>query len=153
MTPGCVLYLLLVWLNSGLHIGSLRDGRSGTRIPLRRDIFSSPHPSTPALGPTQSTLKLIPDSLLGIQRLEGSDAIHPSLVPRLTMSRTYTYSVSVLPMASYIGIFIFTLKELQIIKSIPHHKVTIHEYDVKKKPKHSFIGQLRTWMSHECLHR
>jgi len=57
-------------------------------------------------------------------------------------------------MASYKGIFIFTLQELQSNKPIPHHRTTVHEYDLKHiKTKHSFIGQLHKWMSHEYLHR
>jgi len=52
----CVFYLLLVWFNRGLHIDLLRDGRSGARIPLRRDIFlfSTPIHTCPGAHPITS---------------------------------------------------------------------------------------------------
>jgi len=57
----------------------LRSGRSRDRIPVERDFL---HPSTPALGPTQSPIQWVPGLFPG-GRVTGAGIDHPHLAPRL----------------------------------------------------------------------
>jgi hypothetical protein len=72
----------------------LRTGRPGFDLRQRQRIFLLASASRPALGPTQSPVQWIPGVLSpGVKRGRGVTlTTHPHLVPRLSMSRSYTSS-------------------------------------------------------------
>ena len=66
---------LSVGRDSSASLWLLRAGRSGDRIPWGRDF---PHPSTKALGPTQSPMQWVP-SLFTEVKLPGRGVDYPLL--------------------------------------------------------------------------
>ena len=72
--------LQLLHFHSGRYSDCLLAGRSGDRIPMGRDL---PHPSRPALGPTQPPTQWIPGLFQGVKRPGRGDDHPPHLVSRL----------------------------------------------------------------------
>jgi hypothetical protein len=133
---------LYILANSRVSSGSivseygLDDRAIGVRSPAGQMIFPLSSVSRPALGPTQSPVQWEPRVLSsGVKRGRGVTlTIHPHLVRRLTMSRSYTSSTPSASMACSVSTLHFIYILARYERLYPHH---FHCTDYK----HSFISR------------
>jgi hypothetical protein len=115
-----ILELIPIGATVAQAVYSLTTGRTiGVRSPAGAENFFLVSVSRPALGRTQPPIQWVPGVLSpGVKRGRGVTlATHPHLVPRLSMSRSYTSSPPHVPpwhVAGQLYFFLYATKKFVV---------------------------------------